>query len=87
MQPTFRFETTCIKDDESWHVHEENLKIDPPVEDLEKDIEVHEVIVTIFSKEPIDLRNRVDEPIRGAVPDAEVEAINPITGELERNQD
>ena len=80
----FPFRTTCIKDDESWHVHEENLKIDPPVEDLEKDIEVHEVIVTIFSKEPIDLRNRVDEPIRGAVPDEEVEVINPITGELER---
>ena len=51
----FPCRTACIKDDESWHVHEENLKIDPPVEDLEKDIEVHEVIVTIFSKEQIDL--------------------------------
>ena len=61
-----------------------NPKIDPPVEDLEKDIEVHEVIATIFSKEPIDLRNRVDEPNEGEVPDGEVEVINPITGELER---
>jgi len=80
----FPFRATCIKDNDSWHVHEENLKIDPPVEDLEKDIEVHEVIVTIFSKEPIDLRNRMDEPIEGEVPGDEVEVINPITGELER---
>ena len=80
----FPFRATCIKDNDSWHVHEENLKIDPPVEDLEKDIEVHEVTVTIFSKEPIDLRNRMDEPIEGEVPGDEVEVINPMTGELER---
>ena len=79
------FRTTCIKDDDSWHVYEENLKIDPPVEDLEKDIEVHEVIATIlFSKEPIDLRNRVDEPPGEEVPSGEVEVINPMTGEVER---
>ena len=60
----FPFRTTCIKDDESWHVHEENLKIDPPVEDLEKDIEVHEVVVTIFSKRT----DRPEEPCGRARP-------------------
>ena len=78
------FRTTCIKDDDSWHVHEENLKIDPPVEDLEKSMDAHEEIATIFSKEPIDLRNRVDEPSDEEVPAGEVEVINPVTGEVER---
>jgi len=78
------FRTTCIKDDDSWHVHEEHLKIDPPVEDLEESIELHEVIATIISKEPIDLRNRVNEPSYEEVPAGEVEVINPTTGEIER---
>ena len=62
----YPFRTTCVKNDESWHVYEENLKIDPPVENLDKDmLEIHEVIATIFSKEPIDLRNRIDMPEAG----------------------
>ena len=28
----YPFRTTCCKDDDSWHVHEENLIIDPPVD-------------------------------------------------------
>ena len=37
---------------------EENLKIDPPTEELQKgidDVLVVDVLVSIFSKEPIDL--------------------------------
>ena len=81
----FPFRTTCVKNDESWHVYEENLKIDPPIENLDKDmLEIHEVIATIFSKEPIDLRNRIDMPEAGDEPEGEVDVINPMTGEMEK---
>ena len=43
---------------------EENLKVDPPIEGLEKQVEVQEVLATIFSKEPIDLRNPIDELVK-----------------------
>ena len=63
---------------------EENLKIDPPIEGLEKEVEVWEVLATIFSKEPIDLRNPIDEPGEEEIPAGDVEVINPITGEIEK---
>ena len=63
---------------------EENLKIDPPIEGLEKEVEVQEVLATIFSKEPIDLRNPIDEPGEEEIPAGDVEVINPITGEIEK---
>ena len=37
------------------------MKIDPPIEDLQKEIDIHEVIAAIFSKEPVDLSDKVDE--------------------------
>ena len=63
---------------------EENLKVDPPIEGLEKQVEVQEVLATIFSKEPIDLRNPIDEPGEEEIPAGDVEVINPITGEIEK---
>ena len=65
---------------------EENRKIDPPIEGLEKQVELQEVLATIFSKEPIDLRNPIDEPGKEEIPAGDVEEINAktITGEMER---
>ena len=80
----YPFRTTCCKDDDSWHVHEENLIIDPPVEDLDKQIDVHQVIATIFSKEPLDLRNRIPESESDQGDEGEVEVINPMTGGIEK---
>ena len=63
---------------------EENLKIDPPIEGPEKEVEIQEVLATIFSKEPIDLRNPISEPGEEEIPAGDVEVINPITGEIEK---
>ena len=57
---------------------------DPPVEGLQKQVEVQEVMATIFSKEPIDLRNPIDEPGEEEIPAGDVEVINPITGEIDK---
>ena len=70
-------------DDDLWHVYEENLKIDPPVEDLQKEMDIHEVVAIIFSKKPTALRNKVDEPADEEIPAGDVEVINPITGNTE----
>ena len=48
----YPYRTVCSKNDGSWHVMEENLKIDPPIEGLEKQIEAQEVLATIFLKSP-----------------------------------
>ena len=80
----YPFRTTCCKDDDSWHVIEENLIIDPPVEDLNKSSDVHQVIATVLSKEPLDVRNQVDDSEGDKGDDGEVEVINPMTGGIER---
>ena len=80
----YPYRTICSKNDGSWHVMEENLKIDPPIEGLEREVEIQEVLATIFSKEPIDLRNPISEPGEEEIPAGDVEVINPITGEIEK---
>lgn len=65
---------------------DENLKIDPPIEGLEKQVEVQEVMATIFSKEPIDLRNPHRRPGEEEIPAGDVLVINPVTGEIEKIQ-
>ena len=62
---SFPFRTTCCKYDDEWYVMEENLKIDPPTEELQKgidDVLVVDTLVSIFSKEPIDLCQSRDVP-------------------------
>ena len=68
----YPFRTMCADIDEAWHFVEANLKIDPPVEDLTKEVDVCITMVTIFSKEEIDLTSR---PAEAVVPQAEVDEI------------
>lgn len=52
----YPFRTTCCKYDDGWYAREENLKIDPPTEKLNKgidDVLFVEVFISIFSKDPI----------------------------------
>ena len=80
----YPFRTICFRSGESWHVREENLKIDPPDEILEKEIDFCEVLASIFSREPLNLRERVGD-VSGVPSDVdEVEVINPITGAIEK---
>ena len=66
------------------HVWEENLKIDPPDEILEKEIDFCEILASIFSREPLNLRERIGD-VSGVPSDVdEVEVINPITGAIEK---
>ena len=51
---------------------------------MQKEIDIHEVIGTIFSKEPTVLRNKVDESPDDEVSAGDVEVINPMTGNVER---
>ena len=82
----YPFRTTCNKIEGVWHVIEENLKVDNPASKLDAEIEVCEVLVTIFSKESIDLRARPDdrpEPDEDGAGGELIEVINPVTGETE----
>ena len=49
-------------------------------------MDIHEVVVIIFSKKPTDLRNKVDEPADEEIPAGDVEVINPITGNTENTR-
>ena len=82
----YPFRTTCNKIEGVWHVIEENLKVDNPASKLDAEIEVCEVLVTIFSKENIDLKARPDErpaPDEDGAGGELMEVINPVTGETE----
>lgn len=86
-QELFSFRTTCCKYDNGWYVMEENLKIDPPVETLNKGIDnvlFVETLVSIFSREPINLCQSRDVPVPsggGKDDDDLIEVINAKTGE------
>ena len=67
----YPFRTTCCKYEGAWYIMEENLKIDPPVEELSKlidDVIWIDVMVSIFSKTQINLGQSRDHVEPAEVP-------------------
>ena len=52
----YQFRTICSEVCETLHLVDKNLKLDPPVENMEKQKNWREILITIFSEETLALR-------------------------------
>ena len=88
----YPYRTTCHRKDDAWFILEQNFILCPKYEAWNETIAPCEVMLTIFHKSIIDLRERteeevkVDEVLPGDDPSDKdlIEVINPATGEVEK---
>ena len=88
----YPYRTTCHRKDDAWFILDQNFILCPKFEEWNQSIAPCEVMLTIFHKGIIDLRERteeevkVDETIPGDDPTDKdlIEVINPSTGEVEK---
>ena len=88
----YPYRTTCHRKDDAWFILDQNFILCPKYEEWNQSVARCEVMLTIFHKGILDLRDRTEEVVKvgetipGDDPSDEdmIEVINPSNGEVEK---